>query len=70
MISVEEFSKKFGDFSAVRDVSFTVEDGEVFGIVGPNGAGKSTIVKMLAAFLVPAAAAFSRSFSPCEAYPN
>ncbi|MEM3399357.1 MAG: ABC transporter ATP-binding protein [Candidatus Micrarchaeia archaeon] len=50
---VEKLTKKFGDFTAVEDISFTVNDGEVFGIVGPNGAGKSTIVKMLSTILEP-----------------
>ena len=53
MITVENLTKKFGDFEAVGGVSFTVKDHEIFGIVGPNGAGKSTIVKMLATILKP-----------------
>ena len=47
VIEVTGLAKSYGDFSAVDDVSFTVEDGEVFGILGPNGAGKTTTVECL-----------------------
>ena len=45
--------KKFGDFVAVKDVSFTMEEGEVFGLLGPNGAGKSTTISMLTCLYPP-----------------
>ncbi len=45
--------KKFGDFVAVNDVSFTMEEGEVFGLLGPNGAGKSTTISMLTCLYTP-----------------
>jgi ABC-2 type transport system ATP-binding protein len=45
--------KKFGDFVAVNDVSFTMEEGEVFGLLGPNGAGKSTTISMLTCLYPP-----------------
>ena len=45
--------KKFGDFVAVNDVSFTMEAGEVFGLLGPNGAGKSTTISMLTCLFPP-----------------
>ena len=46
-IEVENFSKKYGDFFAVNDISFTVEQGSVFAFLGPNGAGKSTTINTL-----------------------
>jgi len=45
--------KKFGDFGAVNDISFTMEEGEVFGLLGPNGAGKSTTISMLTCLYPP-----------------
>ena len=53
MIEVKNLIKKYGDFMAVNDVSFNVEDGEVFAFLGPNGAGKSTTIKMLTTLLHP-----------------
>ncbi|MFH1447872.1 MAG: ABC transporter ATP-binding protein [Candidatus Micrarchaeota archaeon] len=53
MIKAEHISKKFGDFEAVNDVSFSISNQEIFGIVGPNGAGKSTIVRILSTILSP-----------------
>src|SRR6266496_1483391 len=46
-IEVEHIIKKFGDFTAVDDVSFYVKEGEIFGLLGPNGAGKSTLIRMM-----------------------
>jgi ABC-2 type transport system ATP-binding protein len=46
-------TKKFGDFTAVNDVSFTVAKGEIFAFLGPNGAGKTTTIKMLTTLLSP-----------------
>lgn len=50
---VSNLTKRFGDFTAVDDVSFKVERGEIFGFLGPNGAGKSTTIKMLCGILKP-----------------
>jgi ABC-2 type transport system ATP-binding protein len=47
VIKVEKLAKNFGSFEAVRDVSFTVNKGDVFGFLGPNGAGKSTTIRCL-----------------------
>ncbi|PSH04882.1 MAG: multidrug ABC transporter ATP-binding protein [Acidobacteria bacterium] len=46
-ISVENIVKKYGDFEAVKGVTFDVKDGEIFGLLGPNGAGKSTLIRMM-----------------------
>jgi ABC-2 type transport system ATP-binding protein len=55
MIEVQHLVKKFGDFTAVNDLSFAVESGQVMGFLGPNGAGKSTTMKMITGFLRPTA---------------
>lgn len=47
MISVEHLTKCYGDFMAVKDLSFEIEDGHVYGFLGPNGAGKSTTMNMM-----------------------
>ena len=46
-IEVEHIVKRYGDFTAVDDISFAVNDGEIFGLLGPNGAGKSTLIRMM-----------------------
>ncbi|MGG5808472.1 ABC transporter ATP-binding protein [Falsiroseomonas sp. CW058] len=55
LIEIERLTKRFGAFTAVDDVSFTVSRGEVLGFLGPNGAGKSTTMRMLAGFMTPTA---------------
>jgi ABC-2 type transport system ATP-binding protein len=55
LIEIERLTKRFGAFTAVDDVSFTVSKGEVLGFLGPNGAGKSTTMRMLAGFMTPTA---------------
>ena len=47
MIQVEHLTRRYGDITAVDDVSFTIEHGEVVGLLGHNGAGKTTIMKMM-----------------------
>jgi ABC-type multidrug transport system ATPase subunit len=50
-ISAEHLVRRFGKFTAVNDVSFRVEKGEIFGFLGPNGSGKTTVIKMLTGLL-------------------
>jgi ABC-2 type transport system ATP-binding protein len=52
-IDVRNIVKKFGDFTAVKGITFAVEEGEIFGLLGPNGAGKSTLIRMLVTLLPP-----------------
>lgn len=53
MLTVSNLRKDFGSLQAVKDVSFTVEKGEVLGFLGPNGAGKSTTMRMITGFIPP-----------------
>ena len=53
MIQVENLTKRYAGFTAVRDVSFQVSKGEIVGFLGPNGAGKSTTMRMLTGYLPP-----------------
>jgi branched-chain amino acid transport system ATP-binding protein len=52
-LALENVTRKFGDFVAVRDVSVSFEAGGVYGIIGPNGAGKTTLFNLLSGFLKP-----------------
>src|SRR5512139_1932350 len=52
-IDVRNLTKKFGDFTAVDNISFSVKRGETFAFLGPNGAGKTTTIKMLTTLLRP-----------------
>jgi ABC-2 type transport system ATP-binding protein len=54
-IDVRNIVKKFGDFEAVKGITFDVEEGEIFGLLGPNGAGKSTLIRMMTTLLPPTA---------------
>lgn len=54
-IAVENIVKRYGDFEAVKGVSFEVPEGEIFGLLGPNGAGKSTLIRMMTT-LIPVTA--------------
>ena len=53
MLQIQGLTKRFGQFVAVEDVSFSVNKGEVLGFLGPNGAGKSTTMRMVAGYLLP-----------------
>ncbi|HEX6913590.1 MAG TPA: ATP-binding cassette domain-containing protein, partial [Chitinophagaceae bacterium] len=47
IIAVKDLHKKYGDFHAVKGISFDVYEGEIFGLLGPNGAGKSTTLEII-----------------------
>src|SRR3954454_19668317 len=55
MIECQGLTKRFGSFTAVDDVSFSVDRGAIFGFLGPNGSGKSTVIRMLCGILAPSA---------------
>lgn len=52
-LKVQNVTKRFGDFTAVEDLSFEVKAGRVFGFLGPNGAGKTTTIRMIVGIIVP-----------------
>lgn len=52
-IVVENLTKKFGNFTSVDNISFSVEKGEIFGLLGANGAGKTTTIRMICGLLIP-----------------
>jgi ABC-2 type transport system ATP-binding protein len=53
MIEAQNLSRRYGDFTAVDDITFAVDDREILGILGPNGAGKTTTIRMITGFLPP-----------------
>src|SRR5689334_5180219 len=53
LVSVTNLTKRFKDFTAVNNISFNVNEGEIFGLLGPNGAGKSTTIKMICTLMKP-----------------
>lgn len=53
MIEVKNVTKKYGDFTAVKNINFNIKEGEIVGLLGPNGAGKSTTMNMLTGFIEP-----------------
>lgn len=66
-IQVSNLIKKFGDFTAVSDISFSVNKGEIFAFLGPNGAGKTTTIKMLTTLLKPSKGKISiNGFDPVK----
>ncbi|MGR8981840.1 MAG: ABC transporter ATP-binding protein [Gammaproteobacteria bacterium] len=61
MIRVNDFTKKYNDFVAVRNLTFAVEPGQILGLVGPNGAGKTTLMRVLSGIIPPSSGTLSVS---------
>jgi len=59
MIVCENLCKRFGEFTAVNEISLRVQEGEIFGFLGPNGAGKTTTIKMLTGLISPSSGSAS-----------
>ena len=53
VLEVEKINKSFGRFKAVDDISFSIEEGIIFGLLGPNGAGKTTSIRMIMNIIIP-----------------
>ncbi|MDD9974340.1 MAG: ATP-binding cassette domain-containing protein, partial [Candidatus Poribacteria bacterium] len=53
LLQLENVHKRFGDFTAVSDISFGIEEGSVYGLLGPNGAGKTTTLRMIMDIIAP-----------------
>ncbi|BAF58958.1 MAG: daunorubicin resistance protein DrrA family ABC transporter ATP-binding protein [Pelotomaculum sp.] len=70
IINIENLVKKFGNFAAVRGISFSVSEGEIFGFLGPNGAGKSTTIKILSTLLKPTSGKAELAGYDVVAHPN
>ena len=59
MIEVKNLVKRYGDHLAVDDLSFTIEEGKIYGFLGPNGAGKSTTMNMITGYIASTSVIFS-----------
>ena len=57
LIETQQLTRRFGSFTAVDEVSLSLQEGEIFGLLGPNGAGKTTLIKMLTTLLPPSSGA-------------
>ena len=69
MVEVKQLTKRFKSITAVNDISFKVECGEVLGFLGPNGAGKSTTMKMITGFLAPDQGSVFIQGKDCDEHP-
>ena len=70
MIRVQNLTKTFGDFTAVNDISFEIQQGEMVAFLGPNGAGKTTTIKMLTTLLKPSSGTIELNGLNPERHPN
>ncbi|HNO93476.1 MAG TPA: ATP-binding cassette domain-containing protein, partial [Anaerolineales bacterium] len=55
ILEVQNLEKNYGDFKAVKGISFDIKEGEIFSLLGPNGAGKTTTISMLSTLYTPTA---------------
>jgi branched-chain amino acid transport system ATP-binding protein len=65
LLVLDGLTKRFGGLTAVNAVSFSLERGEVVGLLGPNGSGKTTVLNMVSGFLMPTEGAPSSSCGRC-----
>jgi ABC-2 type transport system ATP-binding protein len=70
MIEVENLTKYYGPYPAIRDVSFKVDEGEVVAFLGPNGAGKTTTMRILTSFSAPTSGKAPSPASTCGTIPS
>ncbi|AIQ20449.1 antibiotic ABC transporter ATP-binding protein [Paenibacillus sp. FSL H7-0357] len=70
MLELNHVTKKYKDFTAVKDISLNVQSGERFGLLGPNGAGKSTMVSMISTVLRPTAGTITVDHKPLSGKPR
>lgn len=70
MINLRNVTKRFGDFTAVDDLSLDIKPGELFGFLGPNGAGKTTTIKMMTGLYAPTSGTISISGYDVQRHPN
>ncbi len=68
LLEVEHLTKRFGDFTAVDDLSFSIARGEIVGLLGPNGAGKTTTIHMLLGLITPSAGQIRVFGKPFDAH--
>ena len=69
-IEVNHLTRKFKDFKAVDDISFTIPQGEIFGLRGPNGAGKTTTIRILCGSMLPTSGAVNVLGYDVRLHPN
>ena len=69
-IEVNHLTRKFKDFKAVDDISFTIPQGEIFGLLGPNGAGKTTTIRILCGIMLPTSGAVNVLGYDVRLHPN
>lgn len=70
MLKIEGLAKRYGGFSAVKELSLTVPEGQLYGFLGPNGAGKTTTMRMIMGILVPSAGTITIAGRDSREYPE
>lgn len=68
ILEVKNLTKKFGDFTAVDNISFSLKEGEILGLLGPNGAGKTTTIQMLLSVMEPTSGKITYFGKPFNKY--